>query len=91
MKKTLAWIVTPQAPDRLFVELQRIHSTDKKALMELLLRAEANGWVKLVGAFKGSPADIKAVLQEHFDTRDTRVLKNPTKRRPGNGFKKRLG
>jgi len=93
LKKTIAWIITGSAPDSLFAELQRIPAGDSAGMVKLLLDAEAKGWVKILGAVKGSPEDVAAIIQEHFDARVVSVRKPEKKlklRRSPNGTKKRV-
>jgi len=89
--KTFAWLLTKRAPLSLYSALQRVHaSADKKKLLKLLLSAESKGWIKLMGIAKGSPSDVAAVIQEHFDTKDIKLSSPKNKRGRNNGPKKRL-
>jgi hypothetical protein len=66
----LAWIVQKGAPaEHLYAELEKTVGASQKRRMEILLALEKKGWIKLLGVVKGSPADVAAVIQEHFETR----------------------
>jgi hypothetical protein len=64
-------------------------SAGEKALARALVDAERKGWLRLLGAVRGSPADVAAVIQEHFDARVVRAAETKPGRRR-HGRKKRV-
>ena len=81
---TLAWLIRPGAPvDLLCAELEKSMDSSREVRIQALLSAEEKGWIKLLGAAKGSPGDVRAVISEHFDLSDHR--KNLKKKGYRNG------
>lgn len=88
MEKTLAWVLSEDAPDSLYAELQAAGSLEET--LAILILAKEKGWVKILGVVKGSPADVKAVIQEHFEVKVVSQKKKENRRKLRHGSEKRL-
>ena len=64
---TLVWFISQDAPEELCREMRRIGYSNLRELMPVLLRAQEQGWVTILGSVKQGPEDVAAVIQEHFN------------------------
>lgn len=88
---TLVWFISANAPDAFYKKIRNAGYADVKALLPVLLKAQAKGWVYIVGRMAQEPRDVNALIQEHFDAatlwckeagrKTTRKIKNVRQKR----------